>query len=56
MIRTLVVAGGGDSLPVLPLIGDDTVTMSDYRFELAHSLRAGTRRIYVEKRARSSMS
>jgi uncharacterized cupredoxin-like copper-binding protein len=47
MIRTLVVQSAGPA-PALNLVGDDTLTLADYSFTLAHPLRAGTHTIYVE--------
>jgi hypothetical protein len=47
MIRTLVVRGP-EPAPASTLAGDDTLTLADYTFTLAHPLRAGTRTVYVE--------
>jgi hypothetical protein len=47
MIQTLVVQGAAPA-PAAALTGDDTLTLTDYAFALAHPLRAGTHTIYVE--------
>ena len=46
MIRTLVVRGAEPAQPPV-LAGDDTLTLADYSFSLAHPLRPGTHTIYV---------
>ena len=47
MIRTLVVQGANPAA-ASTLAGDDTLSLGDYSFTLAHPLRAGTHTIYVE--------
>jgi uncharacterized cupredoxin-like copper-binding protein len=48
MIRNLVVREEASPDPPSTLAGDDTLTLGDYTFTLAHPLRAGTHTIYVE--------
>ena len=47
MIRTLEV-GGAEPAPAPTVAGDDTMTLADYAFSLAHPLGAGTHTIYVQ--------